>query len=130
MLDIESKRLTFPGQKISFSEIRGLPTYQLMTEKEKMILDSILEKMRDSSSGTGENMGESVDRGRALVKTAHNTPNIEKPNIGNSEQSEVINNNSYNNENAGQENIPMASIPIMDSNNIPSSENLFTGENS
>ena len=129
MLDIESKRLTFPGQKISFAEIRGLPTYQLMTEKEKMILDSILEKMRDNSSGTDENMGESVDNGRALVKTAHNIPNIEKPNIGNSEQNEIVNENSYNN-NASQGNIPLAGIPINDSYNIPSSQNLFNEENS
>lgn len=130
MLDIESKRLTFPGQKISFTEIRGLPTYQLMTEKEKKILDSILEKMKDSSSGTDENMGEPVDQGRALVKTAHSTPNIEKPNIGNSEQSEVVNNNSYNNETTSPNNIPMTSMPIMDSYNIPSSQNLFNEENS
>lgn len=129
MLDIESNRLTFPGQKISFTEIRGLPTYQLMTEKEKMILDSILEKMRDNSSGTGENMGESVDNGRALVKTAHSTSNIEKPNIGKFEQNEIANENSYNND-TSQGHIPLASMPINDSYNISSSQNLFNEENS
>ena len=71
------------GRRISDGEITRLPSYQLMTGREKKMVKIVLAAIRNNRVSNGPSMVESAgnDKGRVLVKSdGHNYSYIEQTN--------------------------------------------------
>lgn len=116
------------GRMISFQEITDLPSWQIMTDRERKIVKLVLKSIKEGRVSTGSSLVESVggNPGRALVKSdGHNYSHIEQTNSeDNMSLLTNVDEKSMPNPSSSEVNVPASSgssrvMPFASNNGFP-----------